>query len=157
MIRTAVVGDLPSLLGVFRRSSLSNEGDRDKLLAHEELLDWSDAGIREDRTRAALSPDGAIVGFASCLIVGHVMELGDLFVDPPWMRRGVGRRLEFDAVEIARERSLDRLEVTANPHASAFYESMGFVVKGIGGHAILSGSPDAPEPIHDTTVKPAHG
>jgi len=123
-----VESDIPTLRTVFRRSSLSNEADRDNLLAHEELLELSEAGVREERTRVATAPDGSIVGFASLLVVGGVLELEDLFVDPTWMRQGVGRKLVFDALAIAREQSFDRLEVTANPHARAFYQSTGFLV-----------------------------
>jgi ribosomal protein S18 acetylase RimI-like enzyme len=50
----------------------------------------------------------------------------DLFVDPDWMRRGIGRRLVRDIVDSAREKGFDRLEVTANPHAQSFYEGTGF-------------------------------
>ena len=32
----------------------------------------------------------------------------------------------LDAVDIARGKMFDRLEVTANPHAQAFYEETGF-------------------------------
>jgi GNAT superfamily N-acetyltransferase len=114
--------------GLFRRASLSNEGDRDYLLLDPEVLALSDAGVRQARTRVATGSDGTIFGFASYLIVGEVIELEDLFVDPPRMRRGVGRELVLDAIAIARERSFDRLEVTANPHAQFFYKSMGFVI-----------------------------
>lgn len=128
-IRNAVVADMQSLSGVFRRASLSNEGDRDHLLAHPESLVLSDTGIRQGRTRVALEPEsGEILGFASWLVKDGVIELEDLFVEPQWMRRGVGRALVLDAVAIAEEQSFDRLEVTANPHARAFYASAGFTV-----------------------------
>lgn len=126
-IRTAVLSDLEALSGVFRRASLSNEGDRDHLLAHPDSLVLSDRGIRQGRTRVAIEPDGAeIVGFASWLVKDQVIELEDLFVEPEWMRQGVGRALVLDAMAMAKQQSFDRLEVTANPHAQAFYESAGF-------------------------------
>ncbi|MGN6172171.1 MAG: GNAT family N-acetyltransferase, partial [Streptosporangiaceae bacterium] len=55
-------------------------------------------------------------------------ELEDLFVDPEWMGQGAGRALVQDLVAIARQRGVRRIEVTANPHALAFYEKAGFVV-----------------------------
>ncbi len=118
---------MDSLSGIYRRASLSNDGDREHLLQHPEGLSFSDAGVRQGRTRVATDVDGTIVGFASYLIVGDMIELEDLFVDPPWMRRGTGRELVLDAVAIARDLSFDRLEVTANPHAKGFYESLGFI------------------------------
>jgi hypothetical protein len=36
----------------------------------------------------------------------------------------------LDAVDRSRERGLTRIEVTANPHALAFYENVGFVLDG---------------------------
>jgi GNAT superfamily N-acetyltransferase len=127
VIRTAVVADLPRLRQVYRRSSMSNEGDRVNLLAHGDLLEFPGEGISTERTRVALDPHSAIIGFTTFLVGGGTMELEDLFVDPPWMRQGVGKALVVDLVAMARAHSLARLEVTANPHAMAFYESLGFV------------------------------
>jgi len=127
-IRDATLADLPALQDLYRRSSLSNEGDRANLLAHPETLLLSDLSIREGRTRVALSPGGDIIGFMTLAMVDHVLEVDDLFVDPNVMRRGVGLRLVVDAVNIAVNRGVARLEVTANPHALAFYLRVGFVI-----------------------------
>ena len=127
-IRTAGITDIESLRGVFRRASLSNDGDRHHLLAHPASLMLSDNSVRQARTRVAVESDGEIVvGFASWLVDGGVIELEDLFVEPQWMRRGIGRALVIDAVAIARAKSFHRLEVTANPHAQEFYQSVGFI------------------------------
>ena len=127
LIRAAVVGDMPALRDVFRRSSLSNEGDRMNLLAHPDALDLSDLAVIEGRTRAAVADD-AIVGFTSWLHTGETFEIEDLFVDPEWMRRGIGRALVLDLIAIARGHGVRRVEVTANQHALAFYRKAGFVV-----------------------------
>ena len=127
LIRDAQPGDMPALRDVFRRSSLSNDGDRPNLLAHPEVLELGDRAVREGRTRAAVA-DEAIVGFASWLGAGDAIEIEDLFVDPGWMRRGIGRALVLDLIAIARGRGIDRVEVTANQHALAFYEKAGFAV-----------------------------
>jgi ribosomal protein S18 acetylase RimI-like enzyme len=127
LIRDAVTDDMTALSGVYRRSSLSNEGDRPNLLAHPETLEFSDLAVREGRTRAAV-PEGEIVGFASWLGGGDAFEIEDLFVEPGLMRRGIGRALVLDMIAIARGRGIGRVEVTANPHAVAFYEKAGFVV-----------------------------
>jgi GNAT superfamily N-acetyltransferase len=52
-------------------------------------------------------------GDAAALRVGQVLELEDLFVDPDWMRCGIGRRLVRDIVAIAERRRVPRVEVTA--------------------------------------------
>jgi GNAT superfamily N-acetyltransferase len=127
LIRDAVLEDMAALSAVYRRSSLSNGGDRPKLLANPEFLEFSDRGVREGRTRAAVT-GGQIAGFASWLAAGDADEIEDLFVDPDWMRQGIGRALVLDLIAIARGRGMGRVEVTANPHALAFYEQAGFVV-----------------------------
>ena len=126
-LRDAALSDMQELHGVFRRASLSNEHDRDLLLDHPEWLVVSEHGLREGRMRVAVDRGDSVVGFATYRISGGVAELEDLFVDPPWMRRGVGRTLVLDLLSRLRALEFDWLEVTANPHANEFYESMGFV------------------------------
>ena len=129
-VRLAVAADTTALSDVYRRSSLSNDGDRANLLAHEDALTLSEIAVVEQRVRVAVIDD-RIVGFATLLISGQVSELEDLFVDPDWMRRGVGRTLVRDAAATARARGATRIEVTANGHARTFYEKMGFVLDGV--------------------------
>jgi len=126
-IRYAVMSDMAELRGIFRRASLSNENDREQLVANPESLVLAEDGVRERRTRVALDVSGSIIGFASYVISEYVAELEDLFVDPAWMRHGVGEALVVDISSLVREQNFESLEVTANPHAMAFYEHMGFV------------------------------
>jgi GNAT superfamily N-acetyltransferase len=127
LIRAAAPADVAALRDVFRRSSLSNEGDRANLQAHPDALELSALAVTEGRTRAAVADD-SIVGFATWLDAGDGFEIEDLFVDPAWMRHGIGRALVLDLIAIARGRGVRRVEVTANQHALAFYESVGFAV-----------------------------
>jgi ribosomal protein S18 acetylase RimI-like enzyme len=129
LVRSAVVDDLTEISDIYRRSSLSNEGDRAVLLAHPETLVFDGAPIREGRTRVALD-DGLIVGFATTRLVGDIAELDDLFVDPDWMRRGIARALVLDVIAVVTAGGFTRVEVTANPHALAFYQAVGFVADG---------------------------
>jgi GNAT superfamily N-acetyltransferase len=129
VIRDAVLGDLGALQGVFRRASLSNDGDREVLLAHPDVLELPDRAVREGRTRAAVA-EGGIVGFASWLDAGEAVEVEDLFVEPGCMRHGIGRALMTDLIAIARGRGTRLVEVTANEHALAFYRKVGFAVRG---------------------------
>jgi GNAT superfamily N-acetyltransferase len=55
------------------------------------------------------------------------IELEDLFVDPDWMRHGVGLAMVADVVGIARAHGERRFDVTANLHALEFYRAAGFV------------------------------
>ena len=128
-IRLAMASDVSAINQVFRRSSLSNEGDREFLLDHPEVLVFDDAAVRAGRTRVAVA-EGHTVGFATTTVTGEIAELDDLFVDPTWMRRGVARALILDAVSAARAVGSRRIEVTANEHARSFYDAVGFVADG---------------------------
>lgn len=124
-IRSPRAEDLPALNDVFRRSSLSNDGDTAALLAHPDALILSAATILAGGTRVAIEPADGIVGFATSrdTDIDGVLELEDLFVDPDWMRNGIATLLLHD---IARQRNVTSIEVTANPHALGFYQHVGF-------------------------------
>ena len=125
-IRDATLADMEALQGVFQRASLSNGNDREALLANPQWLALSETGVREGRMRAAVDERHAVLGFATYLITDGVAELEDLFVDPPHMRRRIGEALVRDISDRVRALGFETLEVTANPHAMAFYEHMGF-------------------------------
>ncbi len=128
-IRTATSADHLAVRDVRRRASLSNDGDRENLLANPETLEYDPTPLIEGRTRVAVD-DGRVVGFATTS-GDDELELDALFVDPSSMRAGVGRRLIDDLVDDAHARSVTRINVTANPHALAFYEAVGFVADGV--------------------------
>jgi ribosomal protein S18 acetylase RimI-like enzyme len=125
-IRLGTSADLAAASSVYRRASLSNAGDRDNLLAHPEYLILGPAGLAEGRTHVA-ERDGTVVGFATWSEGGGTIELEDLFVDPDYRRRGIASELVDRIADVVRARGAERLEVTANPHAMAFYRSAGFV------------------------------
>ncbi|MFK5634350.1 MULTISPECIES: GNAT family N-acetyltransferase [unclassified Ornithinimicrobium] len=130
LIRTAVAADLPALQRVFRAAALSNAGDVPLLRAHPEFLVFAGDGIAEGRTRAATTGSGGdrLLGFATVAAgTSGGLELEDLFVDPPWRRRGIARALVLDAVETARQGGHQQLSVWGNPHALGFYRAAGFV------------------------------
>ena len=53
------------------------------------------------------------------------LDLDKLFVEPQWIRTGVGRALVAHAVDEARRRGARRLTVLADPNAAGFYERNG--------------------------------
>ncbi len=128
-IRDFAPGDLDTLGGIFRRSSLSNEGDREALLAHPQVLELELPEPADGVVRVG-QLEGRVAGFATARVhPGGSVELVDLFVDPPAMRRGVGRALVADVRAMAHVRQTS-VVVVANPHAMAFYERVGFVAEG---------------------------
>jgi len=126
-IRAGRPSDASRLRDIHWLASLTNEGDRDALLAAGRDVIVPEALGREEEARVATTGEGTIVGFATMLFVGDVYELEDLFTDPAWVRQGVATALIDDAVERARRSGVHRIEVTGNQHALAFYESTGFV------------------------------
>jgi GNAT superfamily N-acetyltransferase len=129
MIRLGTPADLAAASSVYRRASLSNEGDRDNLLAHPEYLVLGPEGLAEGRTHVA-EQDGTVVGFATWAEADGTIDLEDLFVDPDYRRRGIAAALVRRIAEVLRARGVQRLEVTANPHAMEFYRSAGFTDNG---------------------------
>jgi GNAT superfamily N-acetyltransferase len=130
MIRLGTPADLGALADIYRRASLSNPGDRDRLLAHPEHLVLEPDGLAEGRTHVA-EEKAVVVGFATWAETDDGMELEDLFVDPDWMRRGIATALVTRIVDVLRSRGADTLEVTASPDALAFYRAAGFVDIGV--------------------------
>jgi GNAT superfamily N-acetyltransferase len=100
------------------------------LLAHPEAFEYSDAWVRQGQTRVATS-DGRVLGFATAVPGEAALEVEDLFVDPDWMRQGVGRALIRDIVARAHAGRVRRIDVTANQNALDFYQAVGFVVDGV--------------------------
>ena len=130
MIRLGTSADLAAAASVYRRASLSNAGDRANLLAHPEYLILGPQALAEGRTHVA-EQDGSIVGFATWAEIAGTMELEDLFVDPGYRRRGIAAALVNRIAEVLRARGVERLEVTANPHALGFYRAAGFTDCGV--------------------------
>jgi ribosomal protein S18 acetylase RimI-like enzyme len=129
-LRDAGIADRDDLQRIFRSASLSNRNDWELLREHPEWLELPTDDLAAGRTRVAVDDGGTVVGFASYAVVEGVAELTDLFVDPGSMRRGVGTALVEDLVARLGFLGYGALEVTANPHALAFYERTGFVEVG---------------------------
>jgi GNAT superfamily N-acetyltransferase len=74
---------------------------------------------------------GSLVGFATWAETAGTIEPEDLFVDPGYMRRGIAAALVNRVAGVLRARGVERLEVTANPHALGFYRAAGFTDCGV--------------------------
>ena len=80
VVRLGRPADLAEASGVYRRASLSNDGDRDNLLAHPEFLILGPEGLAEGRTQVA-EQDGSVVGFATWNVTEVLIGL--VRADPP--------------------------------------------------------------------------
>ena len=69
--------------------------------------------------------DGAIVGLLELILEGRSVELRMIFVEPVWVRSGVGRVLWAHAEAHALAFGAETLELDADPNAMPFYERMG--------------------------------
>jgi ribosomal protein S18 acetylase RimI-like enzyme len=125
VIRAGRADDLDELRVIYRRASLSNAGDRDALLASPDALVWEGAELARGGTLVAVDREGRVVGFATVVRLDEGLELEDLFVDPAFMRRGIATALVAELAREAARSGADWIEVTANPHAAAFYDSAG--------------------------------
>ncbi|GHD41024.1 N-acetyltransferase [Thalassobaculum fulvum] len=76
----------------------------------------------------------AVDGVGVLIPGGDDAELDHLWVDPPAIGRGVGRRLFEALAEAARRRGARRIVLNADPHAEGFYLRLGAVR--IGGHPV---------------------
>ena len=131
-IRNAETSEVDVLEDLLRRASFVWEEYRDDLLAHPEVIDVPLHDIVAGNVRVATG-SLRVLGFAS-LISGRTTDAGELdglFVDPAFMRRGIGRALVEDALALGRERGCRRIEVTANPRAVEFYVKVGFIDDGV--------------------------
>jgi GNAT superfamily N-acetyltransferase len=70
---------------------------------------------------------GDLAGFAAVAVDGDEAEVWFLFVDPPFIGSGVGRRLWYECVVQAQSSGARRLRVEADPFAEDFYARMGAV------------------------------
>jgi GNAT superfamily N-acetyltransferase len=86
--------------------------------------DFSPEAIAAKDVYVAEADDRAIA-YAVVLNRGEKAVLDDLWVEPEWIGKCVGRRLFTKAVDRARELGAKRLEWEAERHALGFYEKMG--------------------------------
>ena len=84
----------------------------------------------------AITATGVAIGAGRLLPDGHI---GRMAVVKPWRNRGVGRTILLELLAIARERGFERVELSAQTHAIAFYARFGFEV--VGGEFMDAGIP----------------
>jgi GNAT superfamily N-acetyltransferase len=88
------------------------------------VSDYSQEGLRRKEVYVA-EVGGQAVGWAAAIDRGDVLWLDDLWIDPEWMRKGIGTRLFHHAVARGRQLGAVRMEWEAERHALGFYEKIG--------------------------------
>lgn len=68
-----------------------------------------------------------------------VLELEDMFVDPPFIGSGLGARLMAHTEELARAQGATHIDVDADPNAQGFYEKCGYKFTGSSPSASIPG------------------
>lgn len=126
MIRLATTADGPVLTALALRSKAHWGYDADFLAACVPALTIDatvlDAGPAFVATRADRTP----VGFVAVDLAGpDGVEVTHLFVDPPAIGSGVGRRLWDRAVAAALVAGASAVVVEADPNAEPFYARLG--------------------------------
>jgi GNAT superfamily N-acetyltransferase len=130
-VRDARADEASALESIQRRASDVWPEYREPLAEHPEAIAPPHQAIAEGRVRVVADGSGPPLGFSVVLPVRDGRcELDDLFVEPDWMRRGIGRLLVHDLADRAAEAGATHVDVIANPNAVGFYARLGFVVTG---------------------------
>ena len=90
------------------------------------------AALAEDHFYKARVDDGACAGFYALSFDAEAdtAELEHMWIDPPYIGRGIGRALMEHAAGVARRRGCRRILIASDPDARGFYERMGAVAIG---------------------------
>ncbi|MFC4859317.1 GNAT family N-acetyltransferase [Actinophytocola glycyrrhizae] len=123
-LRPARPGEAALLSALALRSKGHWGYDDAFLAACRDELTIAEGEVAARRTTVA-ELDGTVVGMYTLDGGPPAAELGQMFVDPGHIGRGVGRALWTHAVECARAAGIHTLTIDADPFAEAFYLAMG--------------------------------
>lgn len=132
VIRPAVAGDLPALLGLY--AEIHPDDPRLPAAPAERL--WSEIVAQAGHTVLLAVLGETAVGTATCVVIPNLtrggrpyMLIENVVVSAAARRRGVGRQLLAAAVELAVAGGCYKVQLLSNATrvgAHAFYESCGF-------------------------------
>ena len=126
-IRDARAADAATLSALALRSKALWPYDETFIAACKDELTYSEAQLKDPNLVFRVAEiDGAIAAFAALdLRCAGEEEVLALFVDPAFVRRGLGQRLWDDAVRMAISRGVRALQIASDPYAEPFYAAMG--------------------------------
>ena len=124
-VRPAQTGEAESLSALCVRSKAHWGYDAAFMALSAPSLRVKEADIVDGRVLVAVDAAGQPIGVASVVADGSLADLDMLFVDPPAIGSGAGRKLFGAAVDFARRFGAQRMTILADPNAAPFYERMG--------------------------------
>ena len=100
--------------------------------APEQIAVWTASPV-PDSYAAMLAAGGGVVAMQYEAIAGYAMlnvdkhEVDAVFVDPAHAGLGIGKRLLAALEQLARQRGIARLHLSASLNAEPFYQAAGFI------------------------------
>jgi GNAT superfamily N-acetyltransferase len=96
----------------------------------DKVREWADRGDFSaahlgELTVFVAEAEARAIGWSSLDDRGEVWWLADLWIEPAWIRKGVGGRLFRHCARHAQRAGAKRLEWEADPNSIGFYERMG--------------------------------
>ena len=128
-LRPAVPADAALLTAIARRSKAVWDYSAEFIEACRQELTWTENDLARPASCARLAISArAVAGFYALAFADATeCELEALYVDPPFIGKGIGRVLLNDAIVLAQERSCRAMLIQSDPHAAGFYERNGAV------------------------------
>jgi GNAT superfamily N-acetyltransferase len=126
-IRPARIEEAPALSELCIRSKGAWGYDAAFMALARAVLQVNPGQIAAGNVWVATGVDGEVTGMVA---LGpseqrNTLDLDKLFVEPQYIRTGVGRALIAHAIDEARRRDAKRLTILADPNAAGFYERIG--------------------------------
>jgi GNAT superfamily N-acetyltransferase len=139
-VRRARSDDLETLLALTGRSMAYWPHDAAYLAEANRLMSLSVQDLARDEAWV-VERNGKTIGYYRLTLHVDLAEIEELFVEPAWIGRGIGRKLFEHAVARARRRGCARLEWDTHPDAAGFYLAMGGREIGARASGIAGGEP----------------
>jgi GNAT superfamily N-acetyltransferase len=90
----------------------------------EQVRQWG-ATIELPPETYVVESEGAAIAWMALDPKGDLVWLADMWVDPPWIGKGIGSLLFSHALERSKTLGGSRMEWEAEPNAVGFYERVG--------------------------------
>jgi len=123
-IRRARASEAPELTELSLRSKALWDYDAAFLARCRVAMRVKEANV-ETQPHYVAEIEGRVAGFYGFEPLADGVGLDYMFVDPPFIGRGVGRALMDHAVALARELGHETLTIVADPNAEGFYLRLG--------------------------------